>query len=139
MATLLAFWLPIASGAFGLIGSFVLAFSLDGLLLMMRAWLVAHDVTTEGLSDRWADVVVFRGMDKNVAREAKKAGVRVKLGCFFLFVAFSFQVGGSIASKYAPPTPPPVSDPVAPGTSTGMDRRAPHLSPPRAATGHYAG
>ena len=98
-------WLSIVSAALGLMGSVVLAFSLDRALGTLRTHTEALDVTLNALVGQ-GNVPVFVGFDRHHERSFSASSRRVKVGCTLLVLAFLSQLVGTLVPSPAPPTFP---------------------------------
>jgi len=88
--------LSITSAALGLLGSLLLAVSLDRPLMMLRAHAEALDITVQALVDRRSkSVPVCLNFSKLHSSSFSRGNLRVKLGCGLLVVAFLLQLVGA--------------------------------------------
>lgn len=82
--------LTIVGAGFGLVGSLILAFSLNPLLSMLKTTANAHQFSLQTMGDT-NNVVVFSGFDKQLASAASSANFRLLIGALLLSLGFIAQ------------------------------------------------
>jgi hypothetical protein len=87
--------LALAGLVVGLIGSGVLAVSLNDLLSALHFSVSLHDVTIQQLTGH-GDVPVFTGLDTHLNRGDRRAGTLTALGFWLLVVSFALQAAGLV-------------------------------------------
>lgn len=93
--------LSIVAAALGLLGSGILAYSLNSILGMLETAWTAHDITIAQLLSR-GDVPHFVGMDKQLDHSRRSASHRTTLGLFMLVGAFGCPLASIFFSLTAP-------------------------------------
>lgn len=83
--------LSIVAAGMGLLGSAILAFSLNSILRMLQTAWLAHEITLEQLLSR-GHVAHFTGMDKQLERSQRRVARRTTVGLVLLSMAFGLQL-----------------------------------------------
>lgn len=95
--------LSIVAAGMGLLGSAILAFSLNSILGMLQTSWLAHEITLEQLLSP-GDVSHFTGMDKQLERSQRRAARRTTVGLALLSVAFGVQLWSIVVAVRDAPT-----------------------------------
>lgn len=95
--------LSIASGAAGLIGSLILAYSLNPALLTLRQHAQSTEETAHSLV-AGGNVLVVRGFDKQHAQSFASATRRMRWGCGLLMLGFLVQIANAVLLQSVPTT-----------------------------------
>jgi hypothetical protein len=85
------FWLSAGGGVAGLIGSLLLAYSLNPALAAIRVHVLAVETTAHATAAQ-GPVPVFTGFDKQVERAWASSSRRVRTGAWLLALGFALQV-----------------------------------------------
>lgn len=91
-----ACWSLVSAG-FGLVGSLVLAFSVNPFLSMLKTTAEAQQLSLQTLSNPRGDAVVFVGLDKNLGVAATSTNRRVIFGAALLALGFAAQVASVLS------------------------------------------
>lgn len=84
--------LAIVGNGLGLVGSLILAFSLNPFLNMLKTTADAQQLSLQTMANPKSDIIVFNGFEEQLRRTAKSANRLMVIGALLLALGFVTQV-----------------------------------------------